>query len=591
MRKLFSFAAAAALCISLHAVPAKPGVHRHVQPDGSVVDFVVHGDEFCHWVTDTRGRLIEEGADGYFRPSAVDLASLKKRGALSRRNANAMRTLRPRYNPAMTTGERNILVILVNFSDVAFTLDDPLDAFSRLLNEESYSDNGGTGSVRDFYIDNSNGVFRPTFDVAGPVTLKKKMAEYGGNVSGNDKAPELALYEACKGLDAEVDFSQYDSDGDGFVDMILFYYAGYNEAEGGPPDSIWPHQWSAQYSSDAKIRNARFDGVGLGNYFCTSEYKGRSGSNMCGIGTTCHEFAHSLGLPDFYDTDYQTNGTSGCLYSFSTMCSGPYNNDGRTPPYFNIIEREMLGWAESPVTIESTGSFQIPAIQNGMAYSILSSTENEYFVFECRNGQNWDKPLPAGMLVYHVDKSERMVKTQEGNFSAADLWNHWEEYNNINSSGTHPCFYIIPAADQGSLYYHGGASGIVFPGYGNVTDYQAVDWEGRSTDVSLSGIIYSDGTVRFTARSVSNPIPSDRIHLDEMGYCYIALQSGEYRLTVPEGFVPSDILWSVDGETYQTGAMSVSPDLPGGLHEIEVSFRHPDGGGERIRAVFNVDGV
>lgn len=58
-----------------------------------------------------------------------------------------------------------------------------------------------------------------------------------------------------------------------------------------------------------------------------------------GIGTFCHEFSHCLGLPDFYDTNY--NGHFG-MASWSLMDSGSYNDDGYTPIGYSAYEKEFM---------------------------------------------------------------------------------------------------------------------------------------------------------------------------------------------------------------------------------------------------------
>ena len=44
------------------------------------------------------------------------------------------------------------------------------------------------------------------------------------------------IIHAVELLDDEVDFSQYDTDGDGFVDNVYVFYAGRGEADGGVRD-------------------------------------------------------------------------------------------------------------------------------------------------------------------------------------------------------------------------------------------------------------------------------------------------------------------------------------------------------------------
>ena len=426
------------------AVPAMPGLFKYVQPDGSVVMLRHHGDEFFHWTTDASGQCMVLGLDGYYRPGSVNPV-LREAGRQRRAQANQLRfkAARTHADNIMTHGERHIPVFLVQFPDQPFRISDPVAQFTALLNQEGYAENGGTGSVTDYFQANSHGAFRPVFDVYPIVTLAHEMAYYGD--SHDNRAPE-AVIEAAKALDAQVDFSQYDVDNDGYVDMCLMYYAGYNEAEGGPEETIWPHQWSVPSSP-------RFDGKYLGAYFCTSELKWNSGVWMCGIGTTCHEFGHSLGLPDFYDTDYEENGYCGGLYDFSIMCSGSYLNDSHTPPYYNAVERLYLGWMISEDIPElPMGECLIKAIQNDIAYRTPTETEGEFFLYEYRDATGWDAYLPKGMVVYHADQSTvRMV----GGITPHDHWATWYYYNMINAYGNHPCFYVVPAADQTSLDYRG----------------------------------------------------------------------------------------------------------------------------------------
>lgn len=577
MRHIISVLAASLFSLALMAVPAKPGSFHYVQPDGSVIELILQGDEYCHWMTDVSGHLMEQDVAGYYRRSDRDISAMREEG-LRRRRMSATSSLRA-YNPEMSKGERRILVVLVNFKDVKFTINDPATAFHNLLNQEGYSANGGTGSVKDYYVENSGGQFVPIFDVYGPVDLDNDMEYYGGNdTNGNDKRPEVALYHACKILDDTVDFSQYDSNGDELVDMILFYYAGYNEAERGPADSIWPHQYSVQHSSDKAAKTTKFDGVKLGNYFCTSEYKGNSGKNMCGIGSTCHEFAHSIGLPDFYDTDYGTNGEAGGLYEFSLMCSGCYNNDGRTPPYLGIVERAMLGWAEEPGYIYETRQFFLPSVANNVGLKIATTTSGETFYLECRDGQGWDSYIPAGMLVYHQDMSDHEVKLPRYTVTAKELWENWNSYNYINGNGSHPCFYIVPASDQSSLYYFGGKDRMVFPGKDNVTAYVPKDWNKEEGLATISDIAYSGGVVSFNAVSKINSDPAVRPELHQMGYAWISSEDGVLTLMLPEEAEVNSATWYVDGESYATGIDPLTPDFgQGSTHSIEVEIVYADG--------------
>lgn len=597
------------MCISLWAIPAKPGVANYTQPDGSVIQIIRHGDEWMHWTTDTNGNLLKLDKDGFYRIADETVAQYRTR---VRANVAAKRNRRVRKtSSSMTTGERHIPVVLAAFKDKAFTISSPATKFNNLLNQQGYNYNDGTGSVKDFYVDNSKGKFTPIFDVYGPVTLDSNMATYGGNdSSNNDLAPELAVYEACLKLDNQIDFSQYDYNNDGEVDMILFYYAGYNEAESGPEDSIWPHQWEMTNSENETIENGNdgthFDGMILNKYFCTSELKGYQGSTMCGIGTTCHEFGHSLGLPDFYDTDYGDEGTEIDLqgnhgmgadpYSYSTMCNGSYNNNGRTPPYFNIEERILLGWADETDILEfPKGPVEIPSVHNEVAYKTLTTTDGEYFLYECRSLEGWDAHLPGGpgLIVYHIDKSTThkvkvWVSTWNGSINsdvpAHDLWYNWQQTNQINENATHPCYYIVPALDQDRIQqecYTGQWAGyplaydekrIPFPGDDNVTSFAAVDWEGVTSEITLSNISYAGGKVTATVNypSVSGV---DFPFIDNPGNgSYAAGSAFNLAVVTPDGSDPVNASWKVDG----TSVNAASVTLTAGSHLIEATVTLSD---------------
>ena len=503
IRHLLSAFAALFISLAAGAVPAKPGPFQYTQPDGSVVTLERHGDEFLNWTTlyGTQ-RVVELDENGFWRPSQISEAS-REAARLRRQTVGEQRLqilhTRSRSNVSMTQGSRHIPVFLVEFPDKNFSVENPADSFSAMLNQPGYSGNEGTGSVQDYFMDNSHGRFQPIFDVYGPVMLPNEMAYYGKNRSGQgtDIRPELALFDACVILADQVDFSIYDADGDGFVDMTLFYYAGYSEAEGASTNTIWPHQYTVQASSSDEARNTRFNGKRLGNYFCTAELKGTQGTKQCGIGPTCHEFSHSLGLPDFYDTDYEKNGECAGLTSFSLMDGGCYLNESRTPPYLNAEERIMLGWmAEEEVLDLTSGTVSFPAIQNNVAYISYCSVEGEYYLYECRDASGWDAYLPEGMLIYHADKS---MDHRVGNTTAYDLWNNWRYSNAINAYGNHPCFYVVPAADPNNFNYKGSLSRWVFPGASNVKSFSPKDWDGNSCGVSLSSISYADGKVSFSA--------------------------------------------------------------------------------------------
>jgi M6 family metalloprotease-like protein len=551
------------------AIPARPGRFTVTQPDGTRLTLERRGDEWGHWLVNTSGQMVRQEEDGFYRiVSDADAAAFRQVASARRQSARQARARRAaRSGGNVIEGQRRFLVILVEFSDLGFTLENPREAYIRMLNETGYSDYGGTGSAREYYMDNSGGRFEPVFDVFGPVTLPEEFAYYGRNdSSGNDQHAEEAVAEGCKALDGEVDFSDYDNDGDGKVDLVFMYYAGYGEADGGSSSTIWPHQWEL---STAGV-DLTLDGVVLDSYACSNELVGSTArkGEMDGIGTVCHEFGHAIGLPDFYDTDYDWNGTAGGLYSYSLMSAGSYNNDGRTPPYLNFEERMLLGWLDESGYREFpvSGVYEIPPVNENVAYRTFTDMDGEYFVYENRAKTGWDLYLPAeGMVVYHVDKSSRQV----GSYTAGELWEDWAMTNIINAKGSHPCFYIVPAARQSSLNYY-YESQIPFP-RADVDTYVPLSWNKVEGSVSFSGITFEDGMVRLRAT-----LPSE-----ELDYPTIA-DAGTYRagerfifsLLLPEGVdAPAAVSWYYDDEPVAADSVT----LTAGDHTVEARYRSAAG--------------
>jgi len=426
-------------CTNLFAIKATPYPVNITQPDGTVLTVRIHGDESFNYKTtldgyplitdkndiltyalaDSNGKLIstsmkatniESRSTNEIRfikklnPEIV-LSQIKKQsGALKSRK---VLTGLLQQNSYPVTGRPKSLVILVNFNDLSFVTPDPKTAFSNLLNQDKYAANGGTGSANNYFQDSSNGVFNPEFDVVGPYTLSKNMGYYGGNNAyGDDRNPQQMVIDACELAAANgVDFSMYDTDKDGIVDNVFIYYAGFNEAEGGPKSSIWPHRWGLPDNSTI------FNGVSVSDYACTSELRSNSGTNMCGIGTFCHEFSHVLGLTDYYDTDGTIDHHT--LSEWNIMDYGPYLNAGRTPPSYSAYDRFLLNWLK-PVLINDTANYSLQNLTASNTAYIISQngTHNlngadpsptEFYLLENRQQTGWDTFLPGhGMLITHI---------------------------------------------------------------------------------------------------------------------------------------------------------------------------------------------
>lgn len=583
MKKIISIMILLACSLGLLAKPAKPGFFRYTQPDGSTILIQRHGDEWAHWTTNQAGQVVRMDEDGFYRVVEGTTPQMAAQAASIRRKARKQMASASGSKAPIAIGQKHFLLVMVEFADVAFTINSPQDAFAAMLNEPGYSDNGATGSARDYYYDNSHGNFEPIFDVYGPVKLSQNMAYYGGNDSnGSDKKPHYAVKEACEAIDDMVDFSDYDLDGDGVVDLVYMVYAGKGEADGGSPNSIWPHQW---YLTSGGI-NLTLDGKRIDRYACGSELNGSGG--LDGLGTICHEFGHAMGLPDFYDTDYETNGQGRTLLDYSLMDAGSYNNNGWTPPYLNMEERIMIGWLSEEDILEfpKNGAYTLESVQNNIGYKIPTDTEGEYILLECRSKEGWDQHIPAaGLIAYHVDKSSRQVYIENvGNKTASQLWTEWDTYNSINENGDHPCFYVVASAspyscsygmkhypEYGAWYYVAAGTDLPFPGGNNVTSYAPKSWNNVFTDISLSQIAYSANKASFVvdgvvAAGLSYPTIANPGN-------YTAGSSFPLSLELPDGYVATSVQWTLDGASVSGDSIT----LTSGSHMIEAEVTGESG--------------
>ena len=523
------------------AVPAKPGLHTYSMPDGSAVTVSLVGDEYSHYYLSSDGFMLVPADDGTLQfatqdsrgdivssgVKACDPAARARsqqdflrgidREAVIAKMASQYSDLRHKapkristgmVTPYPTTGRPKALVLLVEFQDVKFSVDNPQKAFTELMCKEGYDFNGATGSVTDYYSANSSGAFEPEFEVYGPVTLPEPEIYYGQesgmmyDVQGWLMARDgvVALHEKYPGLD----FSRYDNDKDGFVDNVFIFYAGYGQNEGGPSWAIWPHSaqlWS-MYSIDIS-----FNGVKVDKYACTNELKGTQGTTLCGIGTFVHEFNHILGLMDHYPTTLANRECSPGVWD--VMDQGSYNNDGRTPPHLSAFERYSLRWLNPRKLTGPENISLAPLHTSNEALLIDTEKPEEFFLLENRQRDVWDAALPGhGLLVWHIDYDKT-------------LWNE----NNINNEYSHQRVDLVEADN---LMGTGSRPGDPFPGTNNVHAFTSatipamITWIGVDPDMPLTEIYEVEGAVTMKVKgggvAVEAPVSAEATDVGPTGF-------------------------------------------------------------------------
>ena len=504
------------MALTVRAIPADPTPVTVTQPDGSSLTIKLHGDEFFHMTTTLDGYTVLKNAAGYYT-YAVQQAngSLASSNLIahdaSHRNAaerNALAGIAKGLSDKNTasTGARRLnsrnqamrrvgadgrmdyenfrgLIILINYTDKKFSMPNASDFYDDMVNTHDFTGydlNGRrvnmTGSVRDYFYDNSNQIFDPSFDVVGPVEVNFKCTD----PKSTDNA-EPIFYAALQAADSLVNYSDYDTDGDGYVDMVFFLVAGLSANYGGNnEDYLWPHMYYL-------YRAPMHDGVGFGLYACSTEIAGWEQSyyrDVNGIGTFCHEFGHVLGLPDLYDTDYEGGGgESRDPGEWSVMAGGSGSNFGRNPVGYSLYERYALGFTQ-PNIISETGTITMqPLDESNEGYRLNTGRDREFFLIENRQAGKWDRNLPGhGMLIAHVDSTNQRI---------------WD-YNQVNCNPSHMCYDLLRAS------YRGGDSGSdPFPGTSNVTSItnfskpNLMSWDKRFSDLVFNDITEEGKTITF----------------------------------------------------------------------------------------------
>ncbi len=411
MRKkiLFTFTILFAVTY-IYSVPAYPGLIKFTQPDGKVIEIYMKGDEKVRWAETADGYSLLFNKQGFYEYATLDeygnmipsgvvamdeknrtaedivlLMATAKKLTFNREQVAMMKQIWDIYDKDSrvtksfpTTGNRKLIAILIGFTDKPFTKTQ--SDFNNLFNQVGYTLGGATGSVKDYYLENSYNQFNLTVDIAGPYTASQNMAYYGGNdAQGNDQKPRELFQEAINLADPDVNYSNYDNDGDGYVDGVYMIYAGYGEEAGGGANAIWAHAWALP---SPVIK----DGVRLQRYSCSAELSGSSGSTITRIGVICHEFGHVLGAPDYYDTNYGTNGEYDGTGNWDLMASGSWNNNGATPAHHNAYSKcYIYNWATPTVLTTAQQVTMNSAEQNQTSfYRYNTTTTNEYFLLENR---------------------------------------------------------------------------------------------------------------------------------------------------------------------------------------------------------------
>jgi M6 family metalloprotease-like protein len=590
------------------AVPASPYPVEYKQPDGSTVTIFPKGDERVHWATSADGYTLLLNPSGFYEyakkavsgdvtlsgvrahnpgkrtpEETVLLKSLTKDLRYSREQINTLKQvwkagkipLNSEQLKAQTaTGNVRAPLILVQFPGKPFTR--MKQEFELLMNQPRYTattDGAITGSVYDYFYDNSYGQLEFQVDVFGPYMLENPVAYYDFNSGGDHvaMAREAALAAAADGCN----FADYDSNGDGLVDAMHIVFAGYGQEAGAPTgDAIWSHA--------AGVYTENYDRLTINNktlysYSCSPELRDTHGSNISHIGVIVHEMSHVFGLPDFYDTDYEKQGQAVDTGEWDVMARGSWNDNGRTPAGHNAWSKGYLGWVPMDELVSAAEIILPNPADKCVVYRINTTTPGEYFLLENRQQQGWDAYIPSsGMLIYHVDENMN--------------WND----NCLNCRPEHRGLYIKQAGGGANSSNTNRVNDAYPSARGNTafTDTSVPNsrsWAGDNTGKPIMLITHNteDRTVSFSFMEVPDSYDAALTRLVDLPA--ISYREGTREIQVElenrgKAFIGATVTWTIDGQAQTpcqwTGSLLFaqkeiltigSANLTLGVHTLSVS--------------------
>ncbi len=453
---------------NLLAVPSIPWAVEKIQPDGSVIEVYLRGDEKVHWMESLDGYSLMYNEDKFIVYAQLDekgdmvpssyiyrmddnessemkraLSSVPKKLRYSQEQVNVLLQVwnieegmatRNSGQRSTVKGDKKALCILVGFSDKTFTKTQ--EQFENLINQVDYNEGSAVGSVKDFYRENSYGQMDLTVSVVGPVTLSRNVSYY----TASDPRYKIFAQEAMELADDLVDFSEFANE-NGEVETVHIIFAGYGDEAINNGQQIWSHKW--QLNSPITI-----DGVRCSVYSCSPELRNSYGNEITSIGVICHELCHVFGSDDYYDTDYgyYNYDTTG---EWDLMASGSWNRDGDVPAHINMFQKILYGWVE-PVELDVNPKSirNMPnSVENPVAYIIKPYTNNEQYILENRQKVGFDAEVPgSGLLIYHIHNSASTGSINNMNHpqqayvvcassSTAIPTSSVSSYGNINSTG------------------------------------------------------------------------------------------------------------------------------------------------------------
>ncbi len=472
----------------------------------------------------------------------------------------------PALGTSTVSGTWTIPVILVDFLDQPLTYSNGPDWERALFDTTGFTP---TGSVFDYYQWVSGNRLRVIGKVVAVVHLDQTKGYYANNSWGLSSSTPLnsagAVLDALRKCDAQVNWSDFDRDTDGYVDMVWVIHSGLGGENIVTRQDLWSitsslSSWSGSgaYVTSDPIPGSPLLKERVDRFSILPELSAFHSGARSEIGVFCHEFGHALGLPDLYDTapvSLPYNVGPGC---WSLMSTGVYGTDSQSPQYPSHLgawPMVFLGWRQPFRPTRDTLMTLAPIESGGDVLELWFQGESnpEHFLIENRQRLGFDRNLvQEGALVYQVD--DYAIAAGIG-------------ANRVNS-GIYPALRVVEGDGRQDLFQgiNRGDTGDPMPGSTNL-----VRWDddtspstrsrlGNVTNVALKDITPTGDNIRFYAQVRSPGWEPPRTQSGP-SYNPVAGSGSGARATLTDG----------------GAVVSVNSEVIAGVSQIVVRSRRPDG--------------
>lgn len=408
------------------------------------------------------------------------------------------RVEKPEPIKAPVLGTQKALVLLVDFSDKTSIYSK--DQVQTLLFAST------TNSLKGYYQEVSYGQFTLTGEVNGWFRAPQPYSYYVGDSFGIYKPypnnSQKLVEDVIALADGQIDFSEFDENGDGLVENLFIVHAGPGAEETQRPTDMWSHKWQL---SDGRSPYQTNDGAKVDVF--TIQPERFDNGTMITIGVFAHEFGHTLGLPDLYDTDYSSSGLGWfCLMAGGSWASSTKDGEpGSSPAHPCAWAKYALGWLNPdglgrgstenevsgnlPAAARTAKGYRLLANPEGVDWTAQHTGVGEYFMIENRYRSGFDHGLPgSGLLILHVDES------QTGNSN--------EDNPLVGIIQADRLGYALPSGNWGSAssLWHDDTTGLpAFPDPYNQRPYSKL-YDGSLSGVSIKDISIADSTMTAKLR-------------------------------------------------------------------------------------------